>query len=102
MALSGIGRPEKFVATLRDAGATVVAEQAHGDHHAYLESDVAAALAAARAHAALVATTEKDWTKLAPLWPEAARGLLVVVPVSLAFAEPAGIERLLATLGRTG
>ena len=74
---------------------------AHGDHHAYAESDVAAALAAARKHSALVATTEKDWTKLAPLWPEDARELLVGVPVSLVFAEPAGIAGMLAAVGKT-
>lgn len=100
VALSGIGRPEKFAATLRDAGAIVAAEQAHGDHHAYLDSDVAAALAIAREHSALIATTEKDWTKLAPLWPENARDVLVVVPVTLAFAEPAAISDLLAAFGK--
>ncbi len=100
VALSGIGRPEKFAATLREAGATVAAEQAHGDHHAYTGSDVAAALAAAREHSALVATTEKDWTKLAPLWPEDALNSLVVVPVSLVFAEPAEISGLLAAIGK--
>uniref|UniRef100_A0A9E8CSR2 Tetraacyldisaccharide 4'-kinase n=1 Tax=Bosea sp. NBC_00436 TaxID=2969620 RepID=A0A9E8CSR2_9HYPH len=101
VALSGIGRPEKFMATLRDAGAAVIAEHAHGDHHAYGQGDVAAALAAAREHGALIATTEKDWTKLAPLWPEDALGSLVVVPVSLVFAEPAVIGGLLAALGKT-
>lgn len=100
VALSGIGRPEKFAATLRNAGAVVVAEQAHGDHHAYAESDVAAALATAREHGALVATTEKDWTKLAPLWPEDARERLVVVPISLVFAKPAVIGGLLADVGK--
>ncbi|WP_306227115.1 tetraacyldisaccharide 4'-kinase [Bosea beijingensis] len=100
VALSGIGRPEKFAATLREAGATVATEQAHGDHHAYGESDVAAALATAREHSALIATTEKDWTKLAQLWPEKARDVLVVVPVTLAFAEPAAIGDLLAALDK--
>jgi tetraacyldisaccharide 4'-kinase len=102
VALSGIGRPEKFTATLREAGATVIAEQAHGDHHAYGEADVATALGAAREHGALVATTEKDWTKLAPLWPTKALGSLVVVPVSLVFAEPAAITGLLSTLAKAG
>lgn len=100
VALSGIGRPEKFATTLRGAGAIVAAELAHGDHHAYAESDIAAALASARERSALVATTEKDWTKLAPLWPEDARERLVVVPVSLVFAEPAGISGLLAGVGK--
>ena len=100
VALSGIGRPEKFAATLQETGAIVVAEQAHGDHHAYEQADIAAALAAAREHAAVVATTEKDWTKLAPLWPEDARGSLVVVPVALVFTEPVAITGLLAALAK--
>lgn len=102
IALSGIGRPEKFAATLREAGASVVAEQVHGDHHAYAPADITAVLAEAHQHGALVATTEKDWTKLAPLWPEDAGGSVVVVPVSLVFAEPAAITGLLATLGKPG
>jgi tetraacyldisaccharide 4'-kinase len=100
VALSGIGRPEKFAATLREAGASIVAEQAHGDHHAYGQVDIAAALAAAHEHGALVATTEKDWTKLAPLWPEEACGSRVVVPVSLVFAEPSVISGLLTDLAK--
>lgn len=99
VALSGIGRPEKFAATLREAGASIVAEQVHGDHHAYGPADITAALAEARRHGALVATTEKDWTKLALLWPEDAGGSVVVVSVSLVFAESAAITGLLATLG---
>jgi tetraacyldisaccharide 4'-kinase len=102
IALSGIGRPEKFSATLRQTGAAVIAEQAHGDHHAYGEVDITTALAAAREHGALIATTEKDWTKLGPLWPKDARGALIVVPVSLVFAEPAAIAGLLASLGKMG
>jgi tetraacyldisaccharide 4'-kinase len=98
LALSGIGRPEKFAATLREAGADIVAEQAHGDHHAYGLADVAAALMAAREHGALVATTEKDWTKLAPLWPEKERETLIVVPVALVFADVAEITGLIAAV----
>lgn len=102
VALSGIGRPEKFAATLREAGATIVAEQAYEDHHAYAQADVIDAVAAAREHGALVATTEKDWTKLAPLWPKDALGSLVVVPVSLVFAKPDVIAGLLATVAKAG
>ncbi len=100
IALSGIGRPEKFAATLRDAGAAIAAEQVHGDHHAYGQADVAAAIAAAQEHSALIGTTEKDWTKLAPLWPANRHQALIVVPVSLIFEEPADIAGLLAPLGK--
>lgn len=97
VAVSGIGRPEKFAATLREAGAVIVAERAFGDHHAYTASEVAALLAEAKAQGALLATTEKDLTKLAPLWPAEARELLLPVPVTLVFAAPERIAALLAT-----
>lgn len=102
VALSGIGRPEKFRATLEAVGATIVAERAFGDHHAYTEADVAAALATAGRLGALIATTEKDATKLLPLWPAAAKDRLVIVPVRLVFDVPEEIAALLAASGAAG
>lgn len=96
VAVSGIGRPEKFAATLRQAGATIVAERAFGDHHAYTAGDVASLLADAKGRKALIATTEKDLTKLAPLWPANERGSLLTVPVTLVFDAPERIAALLA------
>ena len=96
LALSGIGRPEKFAVTLREAGALIVAERAFGDHHAYTQADIAQVTAEAKRRDALIATTEKDWTKLAALWPETEIDRIVVVPVRLVFAEPERLEGLLA------
>ena len=96
LAVSGIGRPEKFAATLREAGARIVAERAFGDHHAYSAADVQALVAEAALYDSLVATTEKDWVKLAPLWPEAERGRLLPVPVRLVFDAAEPIAALLA------
>ncbi len=96
LALSGIGRPKKFAATLREVGATVVSQRAFGDHHAYSTADIAAVLAEATQQQALIATTEKDWTKLAALWPAAEASRLVVLPVSLIFEAPERVEVLLA------
>lgn len=95
LALSGIGRPEKFAATLAEIGAIVVAEQAFGDHHPYTDEDVAQVIATARTHNALIATTEKDWTKLSALWPNAEAERLIVLPVRLAFHEPDRIAGLM-------
>jgi tetraacyldisaccharide 4'-kinase len=95
IAVSGIGRPEKFSATLRAAGARIVAERAFGDHYAYAARDVAELLDDAKARHCAIATTEKDVTKLGPLWPAAERDRLIVVPVALAFDEPALIEALI-------
>ena len=95
LAVSGIGRPEKFSATLLQAGAQIVAERAFGDHHAYTAGDVASLVTEAKARDCLIATTEKDLVKLEPLWPGAERHRLLPVPVSLVLAEP---ERIAAML----
>lgn len=95
IAVAGIGRPAKFTRTLQEMGAQIVAERHFPDHHAYDAADVAALLASAEAQDALVATTEKDMTKLAALWPEAARHRLAVVPVELTILTPAPLDVLL-------
>ena len=66
LAFAGIGRPEKFYATLRGLGADIRATRSFADHQPYarpilerLERD------AARLGAQLV-TTEKDMTRLPP------------------------------------
>lgn len=93
MALAGIGRPEKFDATLREAGAEVVAGITFPDHHPYCEDDVAHVLARAHELDLTVATTQKDWVKLKSLWPDDQP--VVVVPVTLVFDEPDAIAALL-------
>ncbi|MCP4564970.1 MAG: tetraacyldisaccharide 4'-kinase [Bosea sp.] len=95
LAVSGIGRPEKFAATLRAAGAQLLGEHAFGDHHAYTASEVAALIAEAKAKSCCIAVTEKDMVKLAPLWPAAERSLLLCVPVTLAFEDEAALDALL-------
>jgi tetraacyldisaccharide 4'-kinase len=95
IAVSGIGRPEKFIATLEAARARIVARHSLVDHHAYTAEDVAKLLSQAKAMDCQIATTEKDMTKLAPLWPEAELARLVVVPVALQFADAGQIRTLL-------
>jgi tetraacyldisaccharide 4'-kinase len=62
VAVAGVARPERFVATLEQCGARVVRRFVFPDHHAYREADVAALFEAARA--GFLVTTEKDLTKL--------------------------------------
>ena len=88
LALSGIGRPEKFEATLLSLGARIVARQHYGDHYPYAATDVAALIASARMQGAQIVTTTKDWTKLAPLRPPDELARIAVLPVSLAFEAP--------------
>ena len=95
LAVSGIGRPEKFAATLRAAGARLTGERAFGDHHTYSTDDIAALIAEAREKACHIVVTEKDMVKLAPLWPAAERSLLLCVPVTLVFEDEAALDTLL-------
>jgi len=96
-ALSGIGNPEAFEATLRLLGAEVVATIRHPDHHDHTERDLGEAETRARdAGAAWIVTTSKDAVKLEGL--EAPMGeppvLVLAVEIGILDAE----ERLLAML----
>lgn len=65
-AFAGIGRPEKFFQSLRDAGVQVVASRAFPDHHRFTAEELQALRQdAARCNARLI-TTEKDLARLAP------------------------------------
>lgn len=61
-AFAGIGRPEKFVASLEDSGAEVVGSCFFSDHHPYTEEEILQ-LKAIAGQAQLV-TTEKDFVRL--------------------------------------
>jgi tetraacyldisaccharide 4'-kinase len=98
LALSGIGRPEKFEITLSSLGARIVARQHFGDHFPYAASDVAAMIANARMHGAKIVTTTKDWTKLAPLWPTDEAARVTVLPVSLVFEAPETARQLVLSV----
>ncbi|NMM45402.1 tetraacyldisaccharide 4'-kinase [Rhodospirillaceae bacterium KN72] len=67
MAFAGIGRPEKFFATLRDMHLDIVATRAFPDHHRYSEADTSAILAESQRLQAIAVTTEKDFVKLPPV-----------------------------------
>ncbi|MBV8767062.1 MAG: tetraacyldisaccharide 4'-kinase [Hyphomicrobiales bacterium] len=60
VAFAGIGRPEKFFASLQTLGALVVAQLGFGDHHRFTMRELARVSSIARAHNAVLVTTEKD------------------------------------------
>jgi tetraacyldisaccharide 4'-kinase len=62
MAVAGIARPERLVATLRQLGASVDGLVRFPDHHAYTERDLREIAAAAGGR--MIVTTEKDLVKL--------------------------------------
>jgi tetraacyldisaccharide 4'-kinase len=65
LAYAGIGHPEKFFATLRDAHAPVARTLAFPDHYSYGEVDAAKLLQIADSEKLRLVTTEKDMARLA-------------------------------------
>jgi tetraacyldisaccharide 4'-kinase len=65
LAFAGIGRPEKFFATLAEARAPVARTMSFPDHHRYTDGEAAELIAAAEAENLRLVTTEKDYIRLA-------------------------------------
>jgi tetraacyldisaccharide 4'-kinase len=91
-AFAGIGRPEKFFATLRAAGANLVLARAFPDHYAFTAADWAGLTGEAAEYGAALVTTEKDWVRLKPEW----RAKVAAFPVRAVFEDEAALDRLLA------
>ncbi|HLY04766.1 MAG TPA: tetraacyldisaccharide 4'-kinase [Rhizomicrobium sp.] len=92
VAFAGIGRPDKFFATLRELGATLVETHAFADHHVYSSAEIARLRARATAAKATLMTTEKDFVRLAP----GNRDGIQVLPVRAVFDDETAIARLIA------
>lgn len=90
-AFAGIGRPEKFFATLHEFGANVAGTRSFPDHHTYSEADMAALQQAADSARARLITTEKDAVKL----PGSLRETVLTLPVSLTFEDENAVREFL-------
>ncbi len=90
-AFAGIGRPEKFVASLEESGALVTGSCFFADHHAYGEDEVEQ-LKVIAGETPLV-TTEKDFVRLAV----AQRQGIKVLKVAAVFEDDPALSRLLDT-----
>ncbi|HVZ28126.1 MAG TPA: tetraacyldisaccharide 4'-kinase, partial [Rhizomicrobium sp.] len=91
-AFAGIGRPEKFVATLRALGAEIKATQFFPDHHPYTPAEIATLKSSAGG--TMLITTEKDLVRLSP---DMAKGI-TALKVRAAFGTPALLDRVLAAV----
>jgi len=89
-AFAGIGRPEKFAASLKESGAIVTGAKFFPDHHAYGDAEIAR-LRTLAGDATLV-TTEKDFVRL----DAAQRQGIAVLPVTAMFDQPQLLDRILA------
>jgi tetraacyldisaccharide 4'-kinase len=83
LAFAGIGRPEKFFASLQEYGATLAATRCFPDHHPYSDAECAALMAEAGRLGARLITTEKDAVKL----PPAMQAQVSILPIRLVFED---------------
>ena len=94
VAFAGIGRPEKFFATLRGSGARLVAQHGFPDHHRYRAGELAALRREAAAAGASLVTTAKDWIRL----PPDERADIAVLDVELRWRDKTALDALLTPL----
>ncbi|GHS96402.1 tetraacyldisaccharide 4'-kinase [Planctomycetales bacterium] len=88
IAVSGIGRPDRFAATLKTLGADLAATVELSDHHQYRAADFIARLTPF-SREWLPVVTEKDAVKLAPLLGAEWRERVAALGVDLCLADEA-------------
>ena len=96
LAFAGIGDPEKFFATLADAGVALAARRSFPDHHRYTRAQAKALCEEAARAGLMLVTTEKDLVRLAGA--EEAEELAAqarALPVTLAFEDEERFKSLL-------
>ncbi len=64
VAFAGIGRPEKFYASMRELGFNLVETVDFPDHHRYTAAELNRLIDKARSKDALLFTTAKDFVKI--------------------------------------
>lgn len=100
LAFAGIGRPDKFYATLRELHADILASEDFPDHHMFTEADAQRLLVKARGLKATLVTTEKDRVRLFGAPEGSARARLrdaaLTVPVRALIDELPTLEALIS------
>ena len=92
IAFAGIGRPEKFYATLRHLGCKIVETQSFPDHHDYSVDEVQALVQKARVMTAQLITTTKDKARLGQNFAQHMRSL----PVHVRWADETALRAWLS------
>jgi tetraacyldisaccharide 4'-kinase len=97
-AFCGIGNPKSFFRTVEQAGGVLAGSTAYDDHYRYAVRDLEHIYhKAARRKASLILTTQKDWTKIAPL---ASPGEPPLACLTVELQITAGAEGLTALIDR--
>jgi tetraacyldisaccharide 4'-kinase len=95
LAFAGIGDPEKFFATLTQAGIAVAQRKAFADHHRFTANEAAELTTQAERGGLILVTTEKDRARMAGEPALAAFATIVqVLPVTLVVDEADELRRL--------
>ncbi|MGA1343312.1 MAG: tetraacyldisaccharide 4'-kinase [Hyphomonas sp.] len=94
VAFAGIGRPQKFFDSLRQAGGDVRDEVPFSDHHPYTPADMVFLQGLAARDGARLVTTAKDHVRLPPQM----RASVAVLPVKAVFETPETLDALLAPI----
>ncbi|MGB0496946.1 MAG: tetraacyldisaccharide 4'-kinase [Rubricella sp.] len=94
VAFAGIGRPEKFFATLRSVGARIVAAHPFDDHQPYSRAVLDRLMKEAKAARAQLVATEKDAVRL----PPAMRREVLTLPVRVHFDDATALDAALEGL----
>ena len=92
VAFAGIGRPEKFFASLRWVGATLIAAYPFPDHHRFADAEIARLRHEAKRAGARLVTTAKDFVRL----PPRLRGGIEVLEVAIRWRDAPGVTQLVA------
>ena len=95
-AFAGIGQPEKFYRTCREAGLTILGTRDFPDHHFFHARELNELRDEAEKLTARLLTTEKDWVRL----PADFRDQVTALPVTLIFDRPGEVKDLLAAAKR--
>lgn len=91
LAFAGIGRPQKFFDTLRQAGHAPLHSIAFADHHPYTAMDLRHLRNEGRRLDARLITTEKDFVRI----PRSDQAGILRLPVTLVWQDASAIEALL-------
>lgn len=91
LAFAGIGRPEKFYTSCREAGLSVDATQDFPDHHVFTYKELQALETKARSENLRLITTAKDYVRL----PDLFRSKVGVLEIQLVFDRDDDVKALL-------
>ena len=94
LAFAGIGRPDKFFATLRRLGSELIETRSFPDHHPFRTGEIDALVYAAERARARLITTAKDIVRI----PAEKRVAIEVLEVEISWRDPDALDVLLRSV----